>query len=206
MILILSNRLDAKLIPNTGHALVDSPRNRKKQPDVVRQALLDCATKLALEHGLAAVSLQAVASAAGVTKGGLFHHFPNKQALIEAVFDGMMENLDREIDQELERDKGGHGTFTRAYVRTLFADRALNKSPWSAQTMTVLADPYSKSLWHKWMNDRLIKHAETDAGMRLEIVRLAADGAWLTHVLRPDNQAAPDDTALLQQLIELTKG
>ncbi|MGO7697024.1 TetR/AcrR family transcriptional regulator, partial [Rhizobium leguminosarum] len=65
--------------------MVDSPRNRKKQPDVVRQALLDCATKLALEHGLAAVSFQAVASAAGVTKGGLFHHFPYKRLLIGEV-------------------------------------------------------------------------------------------------------------------------
>lgn len=184
--------------------MIDSPRNRKKQPDLVRQTLLDCATKLALEHGLAAVSLQAVASAAGVTKGGLFHHFPNKQALIEAVFDGMMENLDREIDEELEKDTGGHGTFTRAYVRTLFADRALNNSPWSAQTMTVLADPYSKSLWHRWMKDRLVRHAATDAGTRLEIVRLAADGAWLSHVLRLDDDPGSDDTALLQALIDLT--
>ncbi|EJC73462.1 TetR/AcrR family transcriptional regulator [Rhizobium hidalgonense] len=184
--------------------MIDSPRNRKKQPDVVRQALLDCATKLALKHGLSAVSLQAVATAAGVTKGGLFHHFPNKQALIEAVFDGMMENLDREIDEELEKDEGGHGTFTRAYVRTLFADRAQNNSPWSAQTMTVLADPYSKSLWHRWMNDRLVKHSATDTGTRLEIVRLAADGAWLAHVLRPDDHAGSDDASLLQELIELT--
>ncbi|ARM88688.1 TetR family transcriptional regulator protein [Rhizobium sp. CIAT894] len=186
--------------------MINSPRNRKKQPDVVRQALLDCATKLALEHGLAAVSLQAVASAAGVTKGGLFHHFPNKQALIEAVFDGMMENLDREIDEELEKDKGGHGTFTRAYVRTLFADRAQNNSPWSAQTMTVLADPYSKSLWHKWIDDRLIRHAATDTGTRLEIVRLAADGAWLAHVLRPDGDPGSDDAVLLQELLDITDG
>ncbi|MGO7580525.1 TetR/AcrR family transcriptional regulator, partial [Rhizobium ruizarguesonis] len=34
--------------------MVDSPRNRQKQPDVVRQVLLDCANKLALEHGMAA--------------------------------------------------------------------------------------------------------------------------------------------------------
>ncbi|MBB6222957.1 TetR/AcrR family transcriptional regulator [Rhizobium leguminosarum] len=185
--------------------MVDSPRKRKKQPDVVRQALLDCATRLALEHGLAAVSLQAVASAAGVTKGGLFHHFPNKQALVQAVFDGMMESFDREIDDELERDSGGHGTFTRAYVRTLFADRALNSSPWSAQTMTVLADPYSKNLWHKWINDRLVRHAGTDAGTRLEIVRLAADGAWLAHVLGPDDHTGSDDAAVLRELIELTR-
>ena len=57
---------------------------RKKQPEVVRRNLLDCAAKLAAEQGVAALSVQAVADAAGVTKGGLFHHFPSKQVLLEA--------------------------------------------------------------------------------------------------------------------------
>ncbi len=43
--------------------------NRKKQPELVRRTLLDCAAKLALEQGLAAVTVQAVSHAAGVTKG-----------------------------------------------------------------------------------------------------------------------------------------
>ncbi|MGO7424660.1 hypothetical protein ACCT09_33870 [Rhizobium ruizarguesonis] len=35
---------------------------------------------------------------------------------------------------------------------------------------------------------------------------MAADGAWLAHVLKPDDHAGSDDTALLQELIELTEG
>jgi hypothetical protein len=43
---------------------------RIKQPELVRRALLDHAAKLAVEQGLAAVTVQAVSDAAGVTKGG----------------------------------------------------------------------------------------------------------------------------------------
>ena len=47
----------------------DNAYSRKKQPEQVRRALLDCAATLAVEGGLSAVTLQAVAAAAanGVT-------------------------------------------------------------------------------------------------------------------------------------------
>src|SRR3546814_11650537 len=57
----------------------------RKAPETVRRALLDGAAAIAASHGLAAISVQTVADSAKVTKGGLFHHFPNKQALVEGV-------------------------------------------------------------------------------------------------------------------------
>ncbi|MDQ1833378.1 TetR/AcrR family transcriptional regulator [Massilia scottii] len=47
--------------------------------------MLSCAAKIAVEEGQAGVTVQAVAQAAGVSKGGLFHHFANKQALVESM-------------------------------------------------------------------------------------------------------------------------
>jgi AcrR family transcriptional regulator len=70
--------------------MTDNAYSRKKQPEQVRRALLDCAAQLAVENGLSAVTLQAVAEAAGVTKGGLLHHFASKQILIEAVFANLL--------------------------------------------------------------------------------------------------------------------
>jgi DNA-binding transcriptional regulator YbjK len=58
-----------------------NPYHRQKQPEAVRRALLEQAARLAVEQGVAAVTVQAIADAAGVTKGGLTHHFPSKQAL-----------------------------------------------------------------------------------------------------------------------------
>ncbi|MEP0456590.1 MAG: helix-turn-helix domain-containing protein, partial [Roseibium sp.] len=60
---------------------------RVKDPQAVRRRLMDEAKKLAIESGISAITVQAVASAAGVTKGGFLHHFPSKQALIDAIFE-----------------------------------------------------------------------------------------------------------------------
>ena len=49
---------------------------RVKDPQAVRRRLMDEAKKLAIESGISAITVQAVASAAGVTKGGFLHHFP----------------------------------------------------------------------------------------------------------------------------------
>ncbi|NEU35488.1 TetR/AcrR family transcriptional regulator, partial [bacterium LRH843] len=49
---------------------------RKKAPEQVRQSILQHAICLAAEKGVTGVSIQAVADLVGVSKGGVFHHFP----------------------------------------------------------------------------------------------------------------------------------
>lgn len=51
------------------------------------------------QHGFAAVSLDALAAEAGVTRGALHHHFTNKVGLFEAV----LRQIDAEIGVEIDR-------------------------------------------------------------------------------------------------------
>lgn len=51
-----------------------------------RQAILATARASFAEHGFAAASTTAIASAAGVTRGALYHHFADKTELFRAVF------------------------------------------------------------------------------------------------------------------------
>ena len=104
-----------------------SAHHRKKQPEQVRRALLDCAAQIAAEQGAQAITIQAVAGRAGVTKGGLLHHFDSKQALLAAVFSDLLEQMDREIDRTMAGDPVARGRFTRAYVRACFSDRLLGE-------------------------------------------------------------------------------
>lgn len=53
-----------------------------------RQAILDAAADLFLEHGYDGTSLARVASSAGVSKATLFKQFPTKAALFEATMLG----------------------------------------------------------------------------------------------------------------------
>jgi AcrR family transcriptional regulator len=51
-----------------------------------RQAILKAARDAFAEHGFAAASTSAIAAAAGVTRGALYHHFAEKTELFRAVF------------------------------------------------------------------------------------------------------------------------
>ena len=67
---------------------MEATRSRRDEySETTRRALLDSAGRLFAEHGFAATSLDEVAADARVTKGAVYHHFTNKQALFEAVAD-----------------------------------------------------------------------------------------------------------------------
>ena len=91
-----------------------SAHSRKKQPEAVRRDLLRNAITLASAPGVSGLSLQQVSDAAGVTKGGLLHHFPSKQALVDAVFDFLMALFTGALAEAMTPDPEPHGRVTRA--------------------------------------------------------------------------------------------
>src|SRR6187401_185100 len=62
-----------------------------------KRALVDAALAQFSEKGYVATSLDAIVSAAAVTKGALYHHFTGKQALFEAVFERVEAQAAQEI-------------------------------------------------------------------------------------------------------------
>ncbi|MBZ0106778.1 MAG: TetR/AcrR family transcriptional regulator [Sulfuricella denitrificans] len=153
---------------------------RRKQPELVRRSLLEHAARLAVEQGLTAVTVQAVSDAAGVTKGGLAHHFPTKQALIDAVFHEILDALDRELDERIKADPDLYGAFTRAYLESVFDIGPEAKGgPWATLSVSMLTDPSLRALWAQWFLARIQRHSATDDDVKLVAVRLAADGVWL---------------------------
>ena len=77
-------------IPSTGIASAE----RKLRVDAARnrQRVLAAAAEVFAERGLD-VSLDEVAHAAGVGVGTLYRRFPNKEALVEALFEDKVQNM-----------------------------------------------------------------------------------------------------------------
>ena len=61
--------------------------NMRRQPDATRQRLLEAAFTEMHRNGFHASSLDKILRATEVTKGALYHHFRNKQALGLAVIE-----------------------------------------------------------------------------------------------------------------------
>lgn len=181
---------------------MENAHKRKKQPLAVRRALLDEVTQLAVTRGLQAVTVQAVADAAGVTKGGFMHHFPHKQALIDTLFAELLAQLGQELDEFIAADPEPYGAFTRAYVQaTLALDWEGSANPVASLSVLMLTDATLREAWAQWFNARLRYHHATDGSLELVIVRLAADGIWLADIARLE---LPDRTGLEQHLIART--
>ena len=83
-----------------------------------RDELLDAAEALLCEHGTHGLTLSAVADRAGVSKGGLLYHFPNKEALIKGLVSRLIEEFDALV---ASYEDGRTGSFSRAYVEATFA-------------------------------------------------------------------------------------
>ncbi|MGM1060406.1 TetR/AcrR family transcriptional regulator [Saccharothrix sp. Mg75] len=65
----------------------------------VEEKILDLAAGLFARHGFAHTSLKDLADAVGLSKAGLLHHFPSKEALFEAAQQACQAQGRRVLDQ-----------------------------------------------------------------------------------------------------------
>ena len=162
--------------------MADSGKSRSSEK--TRRAILDVAARQVAQHGLA-VSLSKIAAAAGVSKGGLLHHFPSREDLIRALGKDCIEMLRTEVQGFIDLSENRPGKMLRAYVRALcggsraamvyFADSsnwfALIDVPEIKQAVTENA---------RWWDEQFL--ADGLALERIQLVRRAAEGVAAAHV------------------------
>lgn len=66
-----------------------------KKPQVTVQHIMQAALTVAAEKGAGKVTLDAVAKASGLSKGGLLYHFPSKEALISAMVQHLLDEAEQ---------------------------------------------------------------------------------------------------------------
>lgn len=70
-----------------------SSKGRKREPGVTREKLLHSAFAEFYRQGFQGASLDLILANAGMTKGALYHHFPDKASLGYAVVDEVIRGL-----------------------------------------------------------------------------------------------------------------
>jgi AcrR family transcriptional regulator len=77
-------------------------RSQAQRRETTREALLGAGRALFAALGVDGVSAEELVTAAGVTRGALYHHFTNKQALFRAVYERMEAELRDELAARLD--------------------------------------------------------------------------------------------------------
>jgi AcrR family transcriptional regulator len=170
---------------------------RKKQPEAVRQGLIDAAIELASQQGIGAVTLDRVAARAGVSKGALQHHFDSKGTLMDAILARIQHEFGRNIADLAARDGHSKGRAARAYVDMSATPLSTSeRDRWWVMAQMLMVDARFREPWAEWETTAAADDflpGEDPVG--LLICRLAVDGLWLSdlmghRVIDPDMRLA----------------
>ena len=78
-----------------------------------KEKILNAAEARLLAHGPSGLVLDAIAADAGISKGGLLHHFRTKEALVAGLCDRMLARFDEELAALSGADPESRGARTR---------------------------------------------------------------------------------------------
>jgi AcrR family transcriptional regulator len=192
---------------------VGTTGERPSAPPTGRQRILAASVQVALRDGVSAMTLDAVAREAGVSKGGLLYHFSSKDDLIAAMLTHHAGRIQQAIEARIAADENPRGRWFRALVQTIHgrpgADPLVAEMPRfmiamlaASATNPRLLDPIRERL--KGVREQLL--AEGPNGLRQLALWPAIFGLMLWRHLGVLSDDDPIRTMIVEELIGLAEG
>ncbi|KUZ02943.1 MULTISPECIES: TetR/AcrR family transcriptional regulator [unclassified Burkholderia] len=182
---------------------------RKKAPEQVRAQLLEAASEIATHQGVAALTLDAVAERAGVTKGALQYHFANKQGLLDALFGQATERFASQMAAHRAADAHDNGAAARAYLHAVLdtAQPAASTDVLRVLVASMITEQETRARWsvpmREWTRPDPVP---LEQAATLMICRLAADGLWISELLDSVEISAEMRAEIVRQLDRMSAG
>jgi AcrR family transcriptional regulator len=172
-------------------------------PSGTRARLLDAAVAVVRRDGAQAVTLDAVAAQAGVSKGGLLYHFKSKRELLDGMVERWLDDWQGQIDAE-----SGDAGFLTGYVHATHLGSA---GPQERETefgllAALIAEPavleVVRERYRDWQREVV---AATGDPVEATVARLATDGLWFADLLGFAPPRGELRERVLARLLELAR-
>ena len=144
-----------------------------------RNHLLNLAEKIVVEHGAPALTIDALAKAAGITKGGVQYCFGNKDGLVDAMLTRWGIDFDKQVTT-MQNGRTDAASHIAAHIRVTRDSDPLGDSRLAA--MLASLEPSSEQLdktrqWYRKQLDGL--DVSTQQGRNTRLAFIANEGAFL---------------------------
>ena len=156
-----------------------------------RRSLLDAAASVIQTDGVANLTLERVAAAADVSKGGLLYHYRTKQELLNALLEDTLRQADSGLESLATESGRDRAAFAHAYLD--FVRSRSHRDGTAAGVLAAAAlDEGDLSIAQRQFSawqQRLLEHDGLDETAAL-LARVVGDGLWLIDLF---DLAPPDD-------------
>jgi AcrR family transcriptional regulator len=153
-----------------------------------RERILAACEEVVLSAGVARLTLDAAAEAAGLSRGGVLYHFPSRPALVSAMVARLADRFDEMLAAQRSAGPVERGAYVRAYVEDTFspadAEQAQRGQRLGGAVLAAMASEPEllaplREAFARWQTE-----IESDAAdpVRATLARLATDGLWLTEL------------------------
>jgi AcrR family transcriptional regulator len=169
-----------------------------------RERLIEAALTTLSREGVQNLTLDHVAKEAQVSKGGLLHHFPSKDALVEAVLRYLFDSFIERVEAFLKDEAVQPGRLLRAYIRATFDDFDI-PFPLLVSLLSYVHDRESLRQLiqedHSYWEERLLNDGVP--ALRATIIRMTCDAYWMESASIIQSQVEGDKIAA--ELLRMTR-
>lgn len=173
-----------------------------------REEILEAAEWVVTQHGAGHLTLDSVADRAGVSKGGLLHHFPSKEALLRAMLTQVLERCtaDRREARATATPADDPAGDLKAMIATGFRVAAERQRVSAALLAAGAEDPRLLAPVREWHRANF---REFSAGkrfpLRVLVLMLAMDGLWMNELLETSPVEGEAREALMREMFALAE-
>ncbi|MER8730248.1 TetR/AcrR family transcriptional regulator [Mesorhizobium sp. M1227] len=170
-----------------------------------REKILAAAAAVARETGPGSLSLDAVASRAGVSKGGLLYNFPTKAKLMQALVEDYLRAFEQALDSA--RTAGVNGESPLATYIKLSAEHAEESKPSASWIFSAIAEDPDFLTPIKSFRRQLFERLkqETPNLKALLVCYLAIEGLRSMNLFDSDILSAEERRLLISTLLDIAE-
>lgn len=176
-----------------------------RKPTITRERLLESAEGIVRSEGAAGLTIDALARAAGISKGGVQYSFSSKDALVRALIERWTHQFDALLG---EADDVSPADLVQKYIKVMRSSQAAMNAKMAGLMIAYIQNPQNvmeTRQWYRSMFERLGGAASDSQAARVAL--LAVEGLFLLRIAGIDEDgewsAFLDDVeTVLERLLE----
>ncbi|AGP44743.1 transcriptional regulator BetI [Serratia plymuthica] len=150
-----------------------------RQRSIDRDKVLDAAEEIVANQGAAGLTIDSVAKAMGISKGGVQYCFGSKDALIDAMFERWGKAYDTLFDA-IAGENPSATTAVQAHMQATRSSDQASSAKAAGLMATLIQTPEHLDSTREWYRSRIAGlDLSTEQGRRARLAFLATEGAFM---------------------------